>query len=187
MIINPKQLLSLLLIFLGFVSFSSINAAEVPKTMEYQESKLILNGQGTRVKFFMKVYDTSLYLKSSSNDAEKILNDDEVMAIRLDVTSTLVTVAAMQDALNEGLIKSTGDNTGPISNEINQLTLSFSTDVSDGDFFEFIYIPDTGIDILKNSALIDTIPGIEFKKAFFGIWLSNNPIQKNLKKDMLGG
>jgi hypothetical protein len=41
--------------------------------------------------------------------------------------------------------------------------------------------------VLKNSTYIDTIPGIEFKKAFFGIWLSKNPIQKNLKKAMLGG
>ena len=40
----------------------------------------------------------------------------------LDVTSTLVTTAAMKDALNAGLVKSTGNNIGPISNEINQLS-----------------------------------------------------------------
>ena len=109
------------------------------------------------------------------------------MAIRLDVTSSLVTTAAMMDALNEGLVKSTGNNIGSISKEINQLSSSFSSDVTDGDFFEFIYIPDSGINVIKNSKYIDTIPGMEFKKAFFGIWLSNDPIQKNLKKAMLGG
>jgi hypothetical protein len=25
---------------------------------------------------------------------------------------------------------------------------------------------------------LDTIPDIEFKKAFFGIWISNNPMDK---------
>jgi hypothetical protein len=109
------------------------------------------------------------------------------MAIRLDVTSSLVTTAAMMDALNEGLVKSTGNNIGPISKEINQLSSSFSSDVTDGDFFEFIYIPDSGTNVIKNSKYIDTIQGIDFKKAFFGIWLSNDPIQKNLKKAMLGG
>ena len=40
---------------------------------------------------------------------------------------------------------------------------------------------------LKNNKLVELIPGLDFKKAFFGIFLSNNPIQKNLKKAMLGG
>ena len=40
-------------------------------------------------------------------------------------------------------------------------------------------MPDAGTNVLKNSEYIDTTLGFEFKKAFFGIWLSNNPIQKN--------
>ena len=176
-----------ILILIGMFTLSPINAAEVPSSMEYQGAKLVLNGQGTRVKFFMKVYDTSLYLGSASSNAEEILDSDKAMAIRLDVTSTMVTIDAMKDALNEGLVKSTGNNTGPISEEIEQLISTFTGDVTDSDFFEFIYMPDAGTNVLKNSTYIDTIPGIEFKKAFFGIWLSKNPIQKNLKKAMLGG
>jgi hypothetical protein len=176
-----------ILILISTFALSPINAAEAPSSMEYQGTKLMLNGQGTRVKFFMKVYDTSLYLGSQSSDAEEILDSDEAMAIRLDVTSTMVTIDAMKDALSEGLVKSTGNNTGPITEEIEQLISTFTGDVTDSDFFEFIYMPDAGTNVLKNSTYIDTIPGIEFKKAFFGIWLSKNPIQKNLKKAMLGG
>ncbi|WP_434057016.1 chalcone isomerase family protein [Candidatus Pseudothioglobus singularis] len=43
------------------------------------------------------------------------------------------------------------------------------------------------INVLKNSELEELIKGMDFKKAFFGIFLSDNPIQKNLKKAMLGG
>ena len=186
MTIKAKVLLPLLILISTFV-LSPINAAEAPSSMEYQGTKLMLNGQGTRVKFFMKVYDTSLYLSSQSSNAEEILNSNEAMAIRMDVTSTMVTTDAMKDALNSGLVKSTGNNTGPLSAEINQLISAFNSDVTDSDFFEFIYMPDRGINVLKNSIYIDTVPGIEFKKAFFGIWLSKNPIQKNLKKAMLGG
>ena len=53
----------------------------------------------------------------------------------------------------------------------------------DGD----IFIPEIGTHVLKNNELVELIPGFDFKKAFFGIFLSNNPIQKNLKKAMLGG
>ena len=186
MTIQPKILLPLLILISTFI-LSPINAAEAPSSMEYQGAKLMLNGQGTRVKFFMKVYDTSLYLGSQSSDAEEILSSNEAMAIRLDVTSTMVTTDAMKDALNTGLVKSTGDNTARIAEEIEQLISTFTGDVTDSDFFEFIYMPDAGTNVLKNSTYIDTIPGIEFKKAFFGIWLSKNPIQKNLKKAMLGG
>jgi hypothetical protein len=186
-IINIKKLLPFLLIVLSTFSLTSIHAADIPSSMEYQGSKLVLNGHGSRVKFFMKVYENSLYLLSSSSNAEEIINKDEVMAIRIDVTSSLVTTDTMKKALNEGLEKSTGNNTAPIIKEINQLTSTFNSEVGTGDFYEFIYLPGAGTNVLKNSEYIDTIPGIEFKKAFFGIWISNNPIQKNLKKSMLGG
>jgi len=186
MMIKAKILLPLLILISTF-ALSPINAAEAPSSMEYQGTELILNGQGTRIKFFMKVYDTSLYLSSQSSNSEEILNRNEAMAIRLDVTSTMVTTDAMKDALNSGLVKSTGNNISSISKEIEQLISTFNSDVTNSDFFEFIYMPDTGTHVLKNSTYIDTIPGMEFKKAFFGIWLSDNPIQKNLKKAMLGG
>ena len=92
----------------------------------------------------------------------------------------------MKKALSEGLEKSTGKNTGPIEKEINQLSSSFDSTVSTGDYYEFIFIPGIGTHVLKNKDLQELIPGLEFKKAFFGIFLSDNPIQKNLKKAMLG-
>ena len=70
---------------------------------------------------------------------------------------------------------------------LGQLSSSFNSSVSSGDFYEFIYIPEIGTHVLKNNELVELIPGLDFKKAFFGIFLSNNPIQKNLKKAMLGG
>ena len=109
------------------------------------------------------------------------------MAIRIDVTSTMVTADAMIKALNDGLEKSTGSNTAPISAEINQLSSSFESGVTSGDYYEFIYLPESGTNVLKNHEFVDSIPGLAFKKAFFGIFLSDNPIQKNLKKAMLGG
>ena len=186
MLFNLKKLLPLILL-LNVFSLSPSNAAEPPSEMEYQNTKLILNGHGTRIRFFMKAYEGSLYLESTSNNAEKIINDDAPMSIRMDVISSLVTPEAMKIALNEGLEKSTGNNTSSITKEINQLNSSLNSEVKAGDFFEFIYLPDSGTHVLKNSESIDVIPGIEFKKAFFGIFLSNNPIQKNMKKAMLGG
>jgi len=185
--LNIKKLIILVFLSIGLFSTPIYSSSEIPKTIEYQDILLTLNGQGSRVIFFMKVYDGSLYLASKSSDAEEIVNNNAPMAIRIDVTSEMVTADAMKKALSDGLEKSTNNNTDPIKNEIKQLATSFDSPVSSGDFYEFIYIPENGTHVLKNNEFVELIPGFNFKKAFFGIFLSKNPIQKNLKKSMLGG
>ena len=176
-----------LIISFGVIVIPSTYANEIPDSIEFQDNKLMLNGKGTRVVFFMKVYEGSLYLETNDSDANKIINADDPMALRIDVTSTMVTADAMRKALSDGLAKSTGNNTGPIIEEINQLSSSFDSGVSEGDYYEFIYLPKIGTHVIKNNNLVEIIPGLAFKKAFFGIFLSDNPIQKNLKKALLGG
>lgn len=187
MLVNCKNLFIYLFITIGICSVSMISASEPPKAIEFEGSSLMLNGKGTRVVFFMKVYEGSLYLETKNADADEIINNSSPMALRIDVISEMVTADAMKKALSDGLEKSTNNNTGPILNEIEQLSASFNSAVTSGDFFEFIYIPKIGTHVLKNNELVELIPGLDFKKAFFGIFLSNNPIQKNLKKAMLGG
>ena len=174
-------------LILGIFLTSPSLGAVAPDEIQYQGNTLTKNGQGTRIIFFMKVYEGSLYLETKNSNAEEIITMDAPMAIRIDVTSEIVTADAMKKALSDGLKKSTNNNTGSISNEMNQLSSSFDSAVSSGDFYEFIYIPEIGTHVLKNNELAELIPGFDFKKAFFGIFLSNNPIQKNLKKGMLGG
>jgi len=186
MFLNFRKFDIYLFISICLFAVSTISANETPQVIEYQGNKLVLNGQGTRVVFFMKVYQGSLYLEAKSSDADQIVKDNASMAIRIDVTSEMVTAAAMKKALSEGLEKSTNNDTVPISKEIEQLSLAFNSSVTSGDFFEFIYIPEIGTHVLKNNELIELIQGLDFKKAFFGIFLSKNPIQKNLKNAMLG-
>tara|TARA_B110000008_G_scaffold255715_1_gene272656 strand:+ start:183 stop:746 length:564 start_codon:yes stop_codon:yes gene_type:complete len=187
MFLSINKLIIYSFISIGLFSVSTLSANEIPQNIQFKENTLVLNGQGTRIIFFMKVYEGSLYLENASTDANAIVNNNSPMAIRIDVTSEMVTAEAMKKALSEGLEKSTSNNTVHISNEIEQLSTSFNSVVESGDYYEFIYIPEIGTHVLKNNELVELIPGFDFKKAFFGIFLSNNPIQKNLKKAMLGG
>ena len=91
-------------IFLTTPTFGAV----APDQIEYQGNTITKNGQGTRIIFFMKVYEGSLYLETKSSNAEEIISMDAPMAIRIDVTSTMVTADAMKKALREGLEKSTG-------------------------------------------------------------------------------
>ena len=181
------KILSLLLILFSAGSLTSTQAAvELPELMEYQDTKLTLNGQGTRVMFFVKIYESGLYLNLVNSNAEEVINENSAMGIRLDVISSMLTAEAMKKAIDEGFVKSTKDNTQPIADEISLFMATLHQAIEVGDVYEFIYIPESGIDVLRNSELLDTIEGLEFKKAFFGIWLSDDPVQKSLKKDMLG-
>ena len=181
------KILPLVLILFSAGSLTSTHAAnELPEFMEYQNTKLTLNGQGTRVMFFVKIYESGLYLNSANSNAEEVINENSAMGIRLDVISSMLTADAMKKAIDKGFVKSTKDNTQPIADEISQFMSTLHQAIEVGDVYEFIYIPENGIDVLRNSELLDTIEGLEFKKAFFGIWLSDDPVQKSLKKDMLG-
>ena len=181
------KILSLVLMLFSVGSLTSIQAAnELPESMEYQDTKLIMNGQGTRVTFFLKIYESGLYLNSANSNADEIIGQDSAMGIRLDVLSSILTADSMKKAINEGFVKSTKDNTEPITDQISQFMGTLHQAIAVGDVYEFIYLPGSGVDVLRNSELLDTIAGLEFKKAFFGIWLSDNPVQKSLKKAMLG-
>jgi len=182
-----RKILPLVLLLFSAGSMTSTYAAvELPESMEYQDTKLILNGQGTRVLFFMSIYESGLYLNSANSNAEEVINDNSAMGIRLVVNSLLLTNEAMEEAIRTGFIDSTNDNIQPINDQITQFMATFHQAIEVGDVYEFIYQPGSGVDVLRNSEFLDTIAGLEFKKAFFGIWLSDNPVQKSLKKAMLG-
>ena len=81
MLINSKKFLSSLILFLGLFSITSLFAIDLPNEVAYQETKLTLNGHGTRIKFFMKVYEGSLYLETASNNANEIINENQTPSI----------------------------------------------------------------------------------------------------------
>ena len=177
------KLVAGIIIGVFYKSDRNIYRVELPRELEYKSLKLILNGYGNGIKFFIKVYKVSLYLGSRNSNAEEIVNSNKAMCLCIDITSSLVTRKVMKQALNKWL-ESTGNNSSPIIKEI--VDSIFSSDISLGDFYEFIYIPYVGTDVFKNSNYIDTVLGLNFKKSFFGIFLSTNPIQKSLKKELLG-
>lgn len=182
----------LLVLFVAFCSFNlttaqtQIGDATLPKTLEYGSETLSLNGAGVREKFWMDMYAGGLYLKSKSGNASEIVNKDEAMAIRLHILSKMITSKRMIDAVNEGFENATSGNTSPISAEINKFKGFFKEEINKEDVFDIVYLPNKGSVIYKNGNESGVIKGMDFKKALFGIWLSNDPADDDLKEGMLG-
>jgi hypothetical protein len=108
------------------------------------------------------------------------------MAIRLHIVSSMATSKKMEKAWREGFEKATGGNIEPIKVQIEELISVFREEIKENDSYDLIYVPGKGVQVSKNSEPRSTIEGLPFKKALFGIWLSNKPAQKSLKKAMLG-
>jgi len=159
---------------------------DLPDQMNAKEQSLLLNGAGVRTKFFMDIYAAGLYLPQASKEANTIIEQDAPMALRLHVTSGLLSSEKMESATREGFEKSTGGNTAPIQETIDAFINNFKDAIAENDVFDFVYVPAEGVNVYKNGELKSTIQGAEFKKALFGIWLSEDAVQEDLKEGLLG-
>lgn len=105
------------------------------------------------------------------------------MALHLQITSSLVKSNNLSHAIRVGFDKSTGGKVAPLKEKINAFVHTFDKEkITEGIW----YIPGVGIKTFKNNKLQSTIESLNFKRALFGIWLSNNPVDTDLKKGLLG-
>lgn len=183
-----KSLLTIMLMTLVSLSAQAKEVAGVhlPESINAQDKSLTLNGTGIRSKFFMDIYAAGLYLSETTKEAQSIIEQDKPMALRLHITSGLLSSEKMETATREGFEKSTAGNTAPIQATIDEFIDTFKDEIVENDVFDFVYVPNTGVNVFKNGELKKTVAGLEFKKALFGIWLSEDAVQDDLKEGLLG-
>lgn len=163
-----------------------IGGISMPESLRAGQATLLLNGAGTREKFFIDVYVGGLYLKKRSQDPKEIIDANEPMAIRLHVVSSMLTSKKMEKATREGFAKATDGNIEPIKVQIDEFCSVFKKEIKEDDCYDLIYMPGKGVEVYINGEYASVTEGLAFKKALFGIWLSDRPAQKSLKKAMLG-
>ena len=164
-----------------------VDGVIVPRKLEFKGNTLQLNGFGTRSKMFVEVYVQALFLSKLSQDPKEIIESDSEMAIRIQITSAMVSSSKLTRNLHKGFEQSSGDIIETLRPRMELLKEMLSDKIVENDVFNLIYNPnDTSIWIYKNDELKGQIPGFDFKKAFFGIWLSDKPVDEKLKNDLLG-
>ena len=185
----------LLLTFLFSIQFSTVsaqtqldvNGVTVPRKIEFQGKSLQLNGAGGRSKMWLEVYVQALYLSQLSQDPQFIIDSDTEMAIRIEITSSMVSSSKLTKAMNAGFEKSASSNLNQLRPRIEEFKTFLSDMITEKDVFVLAYNPlDQTINVYKNEVLKGKIPGFDFKKALFGIWLSDKPVDETLKKHLLG-
>lgn len=165
---------------------SNIEGVEFPNELSINKETLLLNGVGLREKLgFLDLYVGGLYLSANSSDANQIIMSGNHMAIRIVISSRLVSRDRFIEALEEGFKNTT----------VGKYTLmqieSFKEYLNDsfepGDEIILVYSSEEEeTHLYKNSETRGKFSGLPFKQALFGIWLGDKPAQESLKKQMLG-
>lgn len=164
-----------------------VSGKNIPESMTAGDNTLVLSGSGTRTKMWMSIYAAGLYLPEKMQNAQKIINADIPMAIRLHMISGFVSAEKMNNALLEGFEKSANGNLAPLKDRIDKFILAQKAELNKDDILEYVYIPGKGVSIFSKGKLAATIDGLDFKKALFGIWLCDDPCDDDLKEELLDG
>ena len=191
LVMKKTILMALFFLMSGLVSQAQTqfeqDGVSIPRTIEVQKKPLQLNGYGTRSKAWIDVYVQALYLSQLSQDAPFILDSEMDMAIRIEIISKLVTSHKLTKNMEIGFEKSCGNNLGAMQPRIDMLKSMLADKIVEKDVFVLAYNTlDESVSVYKNDELKGKIPGLDFKKALFGIWLSENPADKDLKEELLG-
>ena len=171
--------------------FILLDGVKVPTTLKVKDdnlkAKLVLNGCGIRDKMWISLYVQALYLTEKSMEPQVILNDNKPMAIKLHVTSSLITKQKLSDALRDGIKKSMTGKMTEIQDKMDLFISYLSKPIKENDVYDFVYNSNTeNLVVYINDERMGAVEGFAFKRAFFGIWLEDRCVDKTLKKRLLG-
>ncbi len=155
------------------------------RTVDVSDQQLHLQGAGVlRVMLFIKAYAGALYLPATVA-AEQAL-DPVAKRLELEYYHSIT---------GEDFDKATrvkiADNVSAAEFEklaarIERLGAMYR-DVQPGDRYALTYVPGEGTQLALNEEVIGSIPGDDFARAVFSIWLGVNPIDESFRDRLLGG
>ncbi len=187
-----KKLALLIFTCFSVLSYSqkeyNVGGKIIPRNIDFLGKKLELSGFGYRSKLWMDVYIQALYLEILSQEPKKIVdNDMNYMGLKIIITSSLVSSGKFSRNVDAGFQRSAKNNIESLQPKINKFKEMIAEKIVENDTFNFLWNPkDQSIYVYKNDVLKGTVVGLDFKKAFFSIYLGDNPVDEKLKRELLG-
>ncbi|MDN3671808.1 chalcone isomerase family protein [Flavobacterium branchiarum] len=159
----------------------------LPRTIQFQNKTLSLNGAGGKSKIWLGKCIQSLYLTQLSQDYEYLMDLDTEMAIRINIVIPVVPPSKLTKLIYDRFEIAAENNIEYLRPRLEKLNNMLSGEIRAKDVFKFIYTPnDPAVWVYKNNILKGKIKGTDFKKAFFGIWLADKPADVKLRDQLLG-
>lgn len=193
-VIRKYHLASIALLFAGVAITLPATAAELEgmrfdETAQFAANELKLNGLGLRSVFVIKGYVAGLYLPETARNAAVILGMHGAKRLQIrplrDVDAdTFVT------ALSDGIRKNhTELQASKLNDRLDQLAAMLRQlgKTQKGDTINLDFSPESGTLLsINGSARGKPIPGEDFYQAVLRIFIGDNPVDRDLKRGLLG-
>jgi hypothetical protein len=149
---------------------------------------LVLNGAGIRNYLFFDIYRIALYLPQRDSDVRQVLRNEVPRRVQI---TLLRDISAERDIgfLMAGLEdNNSAEELAAIQGAIDQFMnlIRRMGKVPKGQIVQLDYHPSYGTRVWLNSRLLGVVPGAVFNRSLLKIWLGDNPIEKALKRALLG-
>ena len=164
----------------------TLEGVTLPDEVNAGGKTLVLNGLGLREATVLKVnvYVAGLYLPAKSQDPGSILKADLPKQIVMRFVRN-VGKEKLAEAWNEGFDKNAGASTEAVASGLEKLDAAMA-DVRSDDTIVLTYLPESGTNVTVKGKDAGTIPGADFARVLFSIWLGPNPPNIGLRDGMLG-
>ena len=173
-------------------SAAPFKASTVPKerdgvvaqpTIEAAGKKLHLLGMGLRKKLWFRVYLASLYAEAPTEDAAELIASDQIKRVQMNMLRDLER-GKIVEAVQEGFQKNAGPAMPALQERLDRF-LKVIPDLRSGQTIVITYLPGRGTAIKAGAGEEITLPGKDFSDALFSVWLGRQPVDDELKEEML--
>lgn len=154
-----------------------------PPTIQVEGRPLQLMGMGLRKKLWIKVYLASLYLENPAADAAQVIASDQIKRVQMNMLRDLDR-GKIVEAVQQGFEKNSGPRMPQLQERLDRF-LRAIPDLREGQTIVITWFPGRATLIKPGSGAEVSIPGKDFADALFSVWLGENPVDGELKREML--
>lgn len=167
------------------VQAREVSGVTMPETVEVAGQNLRLNGMGVRTeKLFFKGYVIALYLEKPTSSARTAIQSDEPKQIVITMLRD-VSRDTFVHAIESGMMRNSAAAMPTLRARLDALEKAIPN-LSKGDVVDLTWQPGTGT-LVRGQGRAMTIAGKDFANALFSVWLGPNPVERGLKRALLGG
>ena len=171
----------------GPAAAGELAGVTLPDQITVEGKTLLLNGLGLREATWLKVdvYVAGLYLEEKSSDPDAIIASERpkriVMRFVRDVGGK-----DLVKAWNESFEENAGQGFAALKERVGTLDSWMPDVIHKGEAITFTYLPERGVGVDVQDRSRGVLPGADFARALFRIWLGPKPPGAALKAGLLG-
>lgn len=175
----------MLLSLLALAFAGTLAGVTLPDTATVGGQAVALNGMGLREKLTFDVYVGGLYLKTPTKDAKAAIAADEPKRIVMHFVYREVSREQLVETWQEGFAHQ-GAAAAARKADLDKILAAMPETIVRGEQIVLDYVPGVGTTVTAKGKTIGPIPGADFMRIVWTVYLGPHPPTEDLKEGMLG-